>query len=80
MNDLHANFGSQQEARENLENAQNSPTLELPKLTQKMYGAIFGGMPADKEYGIWEIPNNFAASFSKEAYLRSWLACGAVPF
>ncbi len=44
MNDVHANYKRQQQAREQQENQENLPPLELPKLTQKMYGAILGGM------------------------------------
>ena len=79
MNDLHAKYRQQQQAREQQENQQNLPPLELPKLTQKMYGAILGGMPADEENGIRAIPNIFAASFNMEANLRLWRLCGAVP-
>jgi hypothetical protein len=39
-----------------------------------MYGVILGGMPADEELEILKIPNIFAASFSKEAILRSRFA------
>ena len=60
-------------------NKENLPPLELPKLTQKMYGAILGGMAADEENGIRGIPNIFAATFNKETNLRSWSLCGAVP-
>jgi len=79
MNDVHANYKRQQQAREQQENQENLPPLELPKLTQKMYGAILGGMEADEENGIRAIPNIFAATFNKEANLRSWSLCGAVP-
>ncbi len=79
MDDMHAKYKREQQARGQQENQENLPPLDLPKLSQKMYGAILGGMPADEENGIHVIPNIFAASFNKEANLRSWSLCVAVP-
>jgi hypothetical protein len=79
MNDLHAKYRREQQVREQQGNQENLPPLELPKLSQKIYGAILGGMEADEENGIRAIPNIFAASFNKDANLRSWRLCGAVP-
>jgi len=78
MNDLHANYKQKAQAREQQENQENLPPLEFPKLTQKMYGAILGGMAAVEENGIRSIPNILAATFNKEANLRLWSLCGAV--
>ena len=52
MNDLHMQYRRQQQQREQSENQENLPPLELPKLTQKKYGAILGGRPAGEANGV----------------------------